>query len=137
MRIITLVALAALLLSGAQSAHAQSAPKKYLSAASNNATVVYGRSSLLNMVHVENTTATIYYVKFYNKATAPTCGTDVPVLTIPAPASATGGAPVVLAPAQGMKFGLGVGFCIVAGIADNDNTNAATGVAVNVAVTGQ
>jgi hypothetical protein len=118
-------------------AHAQSAPKHYLSAASTNSTLVLNRPSLVKMINAVNTTATLYYLKLYNKATAPTCNTDVPVLTVPVPASATGGAPVQIPIPDGLLFPLGVGFCLTGGIADNDNTSAATGVAINLAVTGR
>ncbi len=125
----------ALLLASSVSALAQSAPKHYLSTASNNSTLIIARPSLLKMLSISNTTATLYYVKFYNKVTAPTCGTDVPVLTLPAPASAAGGAPVSPNLSDGLLFPLGIGFCITAGLADNDNTSAATGVALDVGVT--
>lgn len=129
-----IIAVLALLLCSV-GAHAQSSPKHYLSAATNNSTLVLGRSAIVKVVHAVNTTATLYYLKLYNKATAPTCGTDIPVFTTPIPASATGGAPVSPDMSDGLLFPLGVGFCIVANIADNDNTSAATGVAVNIGVT--
>jgi hypothetical protein len=115
-------------------ASAQSAPKHYLSAASTNSTLVLGRPSVLKMITAVNTTATLYYLKFYDKATAPTCNTDVPKLTLPLPASATGGTPMVPDIGDGLIFTLGVGFCLTGGIADADNTAAATGVAINVGV---
>lgn len=113
---------------------AQSAPRHYLSAASNNSTLVLGRPSSVSLIQATNTTAVIYYLKLYNKATAPTCGTDVPVMTIGL--NATQSMPAI-APALGLLFPLGVGFCIVAGIADNDNTVAATGITVNIGVSGR
>lgn len=118
-----------------QFAHAQTAPRHYLSAATNNATLVYGRPGVVNLIHAVNTTATIYYLKLYNKATAPVCGTDVPVLTVPLPPVTAPPPPVQ--PSGGLRFPLGVGFCIVAGIADNDNASAATGIALNLGVSGQ
>lgn len=116
-------------------AHAQSAPRHYLSAATTNSTLVLGRSSIVKMIYAQNTTATNAFLKFYNKATAPTCNTDVPVMTIPLPGAATTGGP----PAQpdisdGILFPLGVGFCITANFADNDNTATVTGIIVNIGV---
>ncbi len=129
-----LIATAALLLLGCQSAYPQSAPRKFLSAATDNATLVLSRRTLLTSVQGVNTTATVYYLKLYDKATLPVCGTDVPVMVIPiAPNSAT---PPVQ-PAQGLQFYSGLGFCVVAGLADNDNTAAAIGLAVNLGVSGQ
>lgn len=127
-----LLAVAALLMIGS-AAHAQSAPKKYLSAATTNSTLVLGRASYVNMIMAVNTTATIYYLKFYNKVTAPVCGTDVPVLTVPVLANSAVSLPVSL----GLNFSAGVGFCLVGGIADNDNSVAATGVVINVGITGR
>lgn len=122
-------------------ASAQSVPKHYLSAATNNSTLVLGRASVVKMIHAHNTTIVTYYLKLYNKATAPVCGTDVPVMTIPVPPSAaspaTGAPPVALPIADGLKFSLGVGFCLVLNLADNDNTAAATGVAINIGVSAQ
>lgn len=109
-------------------------PGKTLSAASTNSTSVTGAASTLCYLNAVNTTTTIYYLKLYNKATAPTCNSDTVVHTEPVPpASAAGGAGgivVGLGP-FGSAFSLGIGFCLTAGIADNDNASAATGVAIN------
>lgn len=107
-----------------------SIPFSVLSQASNNSTLVYGENSLLKTIIVINTTATQYYLKIYNKRTAPTCGTDTPVLRIPIPQVANGGGVVEIA-TEDMKFPLGIGFCLTGGLADNDNSNAATGIAIN------
>lgn len=128
----TLLALIAFLLLQAP-ALAQSAPKKYLSAASTNATLVQTGRAVVYTLAAVNTTATIYYLKLYNKATAPTCGTDTPVMTIPVPAS-TAGDGIVVAPTVGILFQLGLGFCLTGAIGDSDTTNAATGVAINFGV---
>jgi hypothetical protein len=113
-------------------AHAQFAPVKYLSAATTNSTLVQAGRLVLNVVLPINTTTTVYYLKLYDKATAPTCGTDVPKWTIPVPfgASNSGGG-VALPTANGAQFNLGLGFCLTGGIADNDTSSAATGVALN------
>lgn len=129
-----LAALAMLLFAGAP-ASAQYAPRHYLSAATNNATLVLGRAAVVGMVQATNTTAVVYYLKLYNKATAPTCGTDVPVLTVALPVAP--GALPPIEPAAGMLFPLGVGMCITANAADNDNTAAVTGITVNIGVTGR
>lgn len=111
---------------------AQSAPKKFLSAATVNSTLVRGSSALLTTGLIANTTATAYYVKLYNKATAPVCGTDVPVWTVPVPAGN-----VALPLGNGLLFPAGLGFCITANMADNDNIAAAAGVVVNLGVSGR
>lgn len=108
-----------------------STPVHYLSAASTNATNIKASAGTLHSITAINTTATIYYLKLYDKATAPTCGTDTPVHTLPVPASATA-AGLTVNPFLGLNFANGIGFCLVGGIADNDTANAATGVAINV-----
>ena len=110
-------------------ASAQSAPKHYLSAATNNSTNVTAVKAFLNGGLALNTNATIAFLKFYNKATAPTCGTDTPVWTIALPQNV----PVPL-PVLDANFGTGLGFCITGQIQDNDNTNATTGIVVNLGV---
>lgn len=106
-------------------------PVYYLSAASTNATLISAGWRTLTSVTVINTTATIYYLKFYNKATAPTCGTDVPAQNYPIPAS-TAGNGVSIPLGIGLGFPLGLGFCLVGGIAENDASNAATGIVINL-----
>lgn len=107
------------------SAYAQSSPLHYLSAANNNSTLVFAGAAVLGSLSAINTNSTVYYLKLYDKATAPTCGTDIPKWTIPL---LTGAPPP---PAPNILFVLGFGFCITAGIADNDNTAAATGITIN------
>lgn len=114
-------------------ASAQSVPQHWLSQASTNCTLVQAGRTLLTVVLPVNTTTTIYYLKFFDKATAPVAGTDTPKWTIPVPygASNSGGG-VSLPTTQGLEFLSGLGFCLVGGIADNDSSNAATGVAINI-----
>lgn len=61
------------------------------------------------------------YVKFYDKATAPVVGTDVPVMTIPLPSGA--GANVSFP--QGVGFTNGIALAITASV--NDNASDAIG----------
>lgn len=124
------------LLSG--SAFAQSAPLKYLSTNTTNATLVFGKQSFMRALFASNTTATIYYLKIYDKATQPVCGTDTPKWTIPLPPAATGSANGVPADlGSGLTFANGIGFCITGGIADNDTTAAAAGIVIDLGVSGR
>jgi hypothetical protein len=69
------------------------------------------------------------FVKLYNKATAPTVGTDVPLMIIPVPA-AVGGVPGVaqISPGfNGYRFALGLGIAITGAVADTDTTAVAAG----------
>src|SRR6266849_4721649 len=107
-------------------------PFKLITTASTNATLVKGSIGNLYDVVAINQTATVAYLKFYDKATAPTCGTDVPVLTLPLPASATVPPPVVVDSAVGIQFYNGIGICVVGGVADGDSSNAVANALVNL-----
>ena len=122
---------AALLLLGAPTANAQTSPRKYLSAATTNSTLVRSAKGSLGQVVVFNSTATIYYLKLYDKATAPTCGTDVPKWTVMVPANGQFSMDV-----GSLMFYTGIGFCLTSGFADNDTGAAATGVIINLGASG-
>ena len=127
--------LAALLAALATPALAQSVPQKYDSTASTNSTLVYAGRAQLSTIVTINTTTTLYYLKFYDKVTAPTCNSDTVVWKFPVPFGATnsGGGFVIPVP-DNLQFFKGIGFCLTGALADNDNTNAATGVTINLAV---
>lgn len=91
-----------------------------VAAATNNATVIKASAGTVYSIQTSNINAsTPYFIKLYNKATAPTCGTDTPVARFVIPPT-NGGNNVVLP--VGKAFTTGIGMCIVTGIADNDNT---------------
>lgn len=135
MRTLRILAAAAALLALAVSASAQLSPVKFNSAATNNATLVKAGRQLAGSLSATNSTATVYYLKLYDKATAPTCGTDIPKMVVAVPPIALGGH-VSPNMGSGERFVLGLGFCLVAGVADADNTSAATGVLINIGFTG-
>jgi hypothetical protein len=58
-----------------------------VTAATTNAVSVKASAGTLYNVVLSNPTATPVYYKLYNKASAPTVGTDVPIATIPVPAT--------------------------------------------------
>ncbi len=68
-----------------------------------------------------NNSGTIAYLKLYNKATAPTCGTDTPVDHFMVP-GLTGGSGLIFSSAMGEAYGTGIGWCLTGGIADADTT---------------
>lgn len=125
-------ALLAIAMLAAGDASAQNAPQKFLSAATNNSTLVRAGKISLGTISATNTTATAAFLKLYDKATAPVCGTDIPKWTIPLPVAANGGGHADPNLVTGVWFTLGLGFCIVGGIADNDNTASVVGIAVNI-----
>lgn len=88
-------------------------------AATNNSTNLKASAGTLQYVHACTIDATPVYVKFYNKATAPTCGTDTPLFRLLVPAGQCSGAAL---PKNGLVFGTGIGYCVTTGITDADNT---------------
>lgn len=89
------------------------------SANTNNSTSVKPSAAAVYEVVACNTNAAARFVKLYNKATAPTCGTDTPYFRLEVAPSTC--APAVIS-TGGMSFPLGLGYCIVTGKADSDNT---------------
>lgn len=92
---------------------------KLISTASTNANVVKASGGNLYSIIAIGLTSTVRYLKIYSKATAPTVGTDVPLMTIPVPAN-TQGAGVAIPFSMGVNFPLGIGVAITSGSADND-----------------
>ena len=86
------------------------------SAATTNATSVKASAGTVYSVTASNINAAIRYLKFYNKASAPTVGTDVPVITIPIPA---GGAINIPFGTTGHRFATAL-LLITTGAADSD-----------------
>jgi hypothetical protein len=89
--------------------------------AANNTNATLGRAGpvCLRQFTGYNAAATVRYIKFYNKVSAPTVGTDTPVLTY---AAAPTAAFNVQLPEEGLYFNLGLGFGIVTGSGDSDTT---------------
>jgi hypothetical protein len=93
--------------------------QRVAAAASTNSTNVKASAGNLYGWHLGNGSASIRFVKLYNKATAPTCGTDTPVQTIILAAS--GGRSDSVGDI-GVNFPAGIGFCITGAVADSDTT---------------
>lgn len=99
-----------------------------VSAATTNASNQKSTAGNLFEVTASNPTATPAYLKFYNKATAPTVGTDVPVMTIPVPANSF----VSYVPGrQGKRFTTGIGMAVTGAITAADTTASVAGVQVH------
>ncbi len=97
-------------------------------AASTNASVQKSASGNLFEITASNPTATAAYLKLYNKAAAPTVGTDVPVMTIPVAANSfvsyvSGG--------QGKRFTTGIAIAVTGAITAADTTASVAGVQVH------
>ena len=89
-----------------------------------NATVVKAAKAILYAYQFFNATATPRYVKFYNKATAPTVGTDVPVRRLIIPPNGLVG----FHAEEGLgAFTAGLAYAITGALADADTTAVAAG----------
>lgn len=93
-------------------------PYVLISAASTNATSVKASAGQVYTMYAANNSTSWRYVKLYNKASAPTVGTDTPVQTYGLPPGGGGVLPVPV----GMSFSLGIAMAITNGIAHADNT---------------
>lgn len=87
------------------------------SAATTNATSTKATAGTVWSVVASNINAAARYLKLYNKASAPTVGTDVPVITIPLPA---GSVTTVHGGSNGIRFGTGIAWAVTTGAADSD-----------------
>lgn len=98
-------------------------------AASTNATVAKASAGDLFMVSGYNAAGAMRYLKFYDKATSPTVGTDTPVLTLPLP---PGTAFAYDFPSR--YFANGISYALTTGVADADTgaLTAADVLALNV-----
>lgn len=87
-------------------------------AATTNATSVKGSAGNVYGWTISNKSAAVQFFKLFNKATAPTTGTDTPVITVAVPALST----VSQNFDKGISFATGIGFAYTNLIADLDNT---------------
>ncbi|MBK9156740.1 MAG: hypothetical protein IPM11_01190 [Micropruina sp.] len=110
--------------SGTSSAGLSSPVRLLSSAASTNATVVKASAGRLYVVDGLSAAAGTVYLKFFNKASAPVLGTDVPVIT----KAVKAGQPFSLDFGFiGQSFTTGIAFAITGGVADLDATAVAAG----------
>ena len=103
-----------------------------VTAATTNAASVKSTAGNLFELTISNPTATAAYVKLYNKASAPTVGTDVPVLTIPVPATAAGVGTVTLnLGILGKRFATGIALAVTGAAVATDTTATVAGIQIN------
>lgn len=93
-------------------------PSRINSAASTNATSLKASSGQIYSIDVYNSAAYAVYLKLYNKASAPTVGTDTPAMTIPI---ASGGG-YSKTWQTGFPFSVGIAYAITKSQADSDTT---------------
>jgi len=93
-----------------------------VSAASTNATSLKASAGKVYAVQVFNLNAAARYFKLYNKASAPTVGTDTPVKVIMIPGNTAGAGAIACEWTNGLDFTTGIAWALTTGI-----TNADTG----------
>lgn len=107
-------------------------PYVLISASSTNATSLKASAGQIYSIQVFNTNASARYLKLYNKASAPTVGSDTPVKTILIP-GASAGAGASISVNVGISFSTGIAFAITTGIAHSDTgAVGANDIAVNI-----
>lgn len=102
------------------------------SAATTNATSVKASAGSVHGFTATNTTASLKYLKFYNKASAPTVGTDTPIWTQPLQPS---NVPTIVRFPKTLNFSTGIAIALTGAAADSDTTALAAGdvVGLNIA----
>jgi hypothetical protein len=110
-----------------------STPYHLVSAATTNATSVKASAGTLYDVFVSSVNAAARYLKIYDKASAPTVGSDTPALTILIPGNTAGGG-AAKGWFRGVAFSNGIAFALTTGAADADTgAVAASEIVVNLA----
>jgi hypothetical protein len=94
-------------------------------AGATNATNIKASAGSIVGMWASNTSGSVQYIKLYNKATAPTVGTDVPILTIGVPAN--GGFINPVPATASFPFSIGIGTATTANSGDTDTTAVAAG----------
>lgn len=93
---------------------------RLISAATTNATSVKASAGQVYSIYAHNINAAVRYLKIYNKASAPTVGTDTPVLTLPIPGNAAGAGFALDTGGMGIAFATGIALALTTGVADAD-----------------
>lgn len=96
---------------------------KLICAATTNPTAIKASVGRLYRILATNTSGAVVYLKLYNKSSAPTVGTDVPVMTIPIPA---GQMVNLINDSYGISFSSGIALAVTTGYADADTGALAT-----------
>jgi hypothetical protein len=102
---------------------ANSTVNTYTSLATTNSTLVSGEPVQVYGIHAINTSGAAKYVKLYNKATAPTVGTDTPYMTFQVPANGS----INLTYSVPIDFPIGLGFGITGAAGAADTTAVGAG----------
>ena len=101
-------------------------PARLISAATTNATSVKASAGELGFIYAVNLNTSVRYLKLYNKASAPTVGTDTPIATLPIPGNTTGAGFTLPIP-EGITFSTGIAYAVTTGYQDSDTAAVAAG----------
>ena len=93
------------------------------SLATANPALIQAGPTRLQGIYANNASAATKWVRFYNKATAPTVGTDIPVTVVAIPASSS----KEIDFGEGIAFSLGLGVSITGAAPATDATAVAAG----------
>ena len=93
------------------------------SLASVNSTLVLARPGVISQISLSNHDATHSFIKFYNKATAPVVGTDIPLATMLIPTKDN----FIITLPFGLNFSNGIGF----GLTKNPEVSDTAGVSAD------
>lgn len=102
-----------------------------ISAASTNSNNCKPSTGNLYAFDIFNTTTTVYYLRIYDLASAPTCSSATGFIrSIPIPPAAAAGqvGGLINNYVIPTNFGNGISYCITGGSSSTDNTNAAVGI---------
>jgi hypothetical protein len=89
-----------------------STPYQRVSDTSTNAINVKASAGVVYGIFASNVNAAARYLKLYNKASAPTVGTDTPVHTFIIPGNTAGAGTNIPVPDRGIDFGTGISFAL-------------------------
>lgn len=96
------------------------------SSATTQATNVKASAGSIGFIYAVNLNAAVRFLKLYNKASAPTVGTDTPVATLPIPGNTTGAGFSLPIP-NGVAFTTGISYAVTTAYADSDTGAVAAG----------
>jgi hypothetical protein len=103
-----------------------------VSAATMNATSIKASAGTIGYLTASNVNAAARYLKLYDKASAPTVGTDVPVATFIIPGNTAGAGTNIPLSTYGMLFSTGIAFALTVEATDAGSTGvAASEIVVN------
>lgn len=106
-------------------------PYNLVSAANTNATSLKASPGQVGYINVGSINAAARYLHLYNKASAPTVGTDTPVHTFIIPGNTAGAGNSLPIPA-GTEFTTGIAFAITTSINAANSAVAANEITVNI-----